>query len=418
MGALMKSKKHVRLTIAVICLTFALVSAAGAAIRPSALTLSPMAGAQFFGSEQNLEDAPLYSLGIGYNFTERLATEAIFSYVATNTAAGVEDDVDYISVRLDFLYHFPLGNFVPYVAIGAGEAIVSPDQVASDTNFIAGYGAGAKYFFNDTLALRCDLRHLLDINDTDAQRDQTVVNNYAVSAGIFLQLGGGKVLPVPPSDKDGDKIIDAVDRCPDTLFGVAVDETGCPLQKISDSDGDAITDNLDLCPATAAGVAVDGNGCPIVIDKDRDGIMDAQDACPDTPVKTVVDARGCPVQVALVELPEPAMTFYLEYLPNESEVRNDFAAEMQKMADFIKANPGKRFVIEGHTDSVGGDAANMRLSLLRAEKIKAYLSEKMGISASLLEARGFGEGNPVADNNTQDGRRQNRRVVIIAFPQL
>lgn len=179
-----------------------------------------------------------------------------------------------------------------------------------------------------------------------------------------------------------------------------------------DSDQDGVFDSADLCPDTAAGAAVYGNGCPIQTDKDRDGVFDAQDACPETPAGTKVDARGCPAVV----LPEPEMTFYLEYLPNEADIRNDFAAEMQKMADFIKANPGKRFVIEGHTDSVSSDAANMKLSLLRAEKIKAYLAEKMGIPASLLEARGFGESNPVADNSTQEGRQQNRRVVIIALP--
>lgn len=181
----------------------------------------------------------------------------------------------------------------------------------------------------------------------------------------------------------------------------------------ADSDQDGISDNFDHCPDTAAGVVVDARGCPIVTDKDLDGVIDEQDVCPDTVAKTVVDVRGCPVVV----LPEPAMTFYLEYLPNEAEARNDFAAEMEKMAEFIKANPDKRFVIEGHTDSVGNDADNMKLSLSRAEKIRAYLSEKMGIPASLLEARGFGEGNPVADNNTQEGRQQNRRVVIVALPQ-
>jgi OOP family OmpA-OmpF porin len=150
-----------------------------------------------------------------------------------------------------------------------------------------------------------------------------------------------------------------------------------------------------------------------VIDSDHDGVVDAQDVCPDTPAKTVVDPRGCPV----VLLPEPALTFNLEYLPNAIEVSSAFAVEMQRMTDFVKAHPGRRFFIEGHTDSVGNDADNMSLSLRRAEKIKAYLAEKMGVPASLLEARGFGESNPVADNNTQAGRQQNRRVVIITIPQ-
>jgi len=186
-----------------------------------------------------------------------------------------------------------------------------------------------------------------------------------------------------------------------------------PVIVPADSDQDGIFDSFDFCPDTAFGVVVDDKGCPIVIDSDRDGVVDAQDACPNTPAKTVVDPRGCPV----VLLPEPALTFNLEYLPNAIEVSSAFAVEMQRMTDFVKAHPGRRFFIEGHTDSVGNDADNMRLSLRRAEKIKAYLAEKMGVPASLLEARGFGENNPVADNNTQAGRQQNRRVVIITIPQ-
>lgn len=191
-----------------------------------------------------------------------------------------------------------------------------------------------------------------------------------------------------------------------------------PIVAPADGDQDGIFDPVDLCPDTTAGVAIDEKGCPLMTDQDLDGVIDVRDACPGTPAQTAVDARGCPLPVVpVVELPEPAMTFNLEYPPNETEVRNDFAAEMQKMADFIKASPGKRFVIEGHTDSVGNDAENMKLSLQRAEKIKAYLVEKMGVAASLLEARGFGENSPVADNSTQAGRLQNRRVVVIAIPQ-
>ena len=191
-----------------------------------------------------------------------------------------------------------------------------------------------------------------------------------------------------------------------------------PVTAPADSDQDGIVDNLDRCPRTATGVVVDDKGCAVVVDQDHDGVIDALDACPDTPDKTVVDARGCPAQVAPVaKLPQPALTFYLEYPPNTAEVSAAFVPEMQKMTDFITANPGRRFIVEGHTDSVGNDAANMKLSLLRAEKIKLYLVEKMGISASLLEPRGFGEENPVGDNSTQEGRRQNRRIVIISLPQ-
>jgi chemotaxis protein MotB len=101
----------------------------------------------------------------------------------------------------------------------------------------------------------------------------------------------------------------------------------------------------------------------------------------------------------------------------QTEIRPAGLDVLRRVVDILISVTDKMIRIEGHTDSVGSDASNMRLSLARAEKIRDYLVEKMGISASLLEARGFGESNPVADNNTQEGRQQNRRVVLIAFPQ-
>src|SRR5665647_3674918 len=117
----MKTRNYVRLITGAIFFSLALFQTAGAAIRPSALTLSPMVGAHFFSSEQNLDDAATHGLGIGYNFTERLATEAIISYAPTETASGMKDDVDHNVIRLDLLYHFPFSeHFSPYVALGGG----------------------------------------------------------------------------------------------------------------------------------------------------------------------------------------------------------------------------------------------------------------------------------------------------------
>lgn len=407
----MKSRKYASLLVGAFLLSLALLQTAGAAIRPSALTLSPMIGAQFFDNDQNMLDRPSYNLGIAYNFTERFASELNLSYVVTKTASGVKDDVKYAALRLDLLYHFPLSrDFIPYIAIGAGEAFVMPERIAQDNNFIAGYGGGVKYFITDDVALRCDVRHLLDINDTDTQRSRTVLNNFTATAGILVQFGGQLGHPQVQTKTS------AVES-----FSVKEAPENVRTMKTFDADGDGIDDRGDLCPDTPVGVNVDTKGCPVVTDTDSDGVVDTQDACPNTPAKTVVDARGCPKQVVLVAPvvtpAEPVLTFYLKYLPNDREVSSAFAAEMQKMADFVKANTGRRFVIEGHTDSVGNDADNMKLSQLRAEKIKSYLVEKLGVPSALLEARGFGESKPVADNSTQDGRQKNRRVIITAIPR-
>ncbi len=110
-------------------------------------------------------------------------------------------------------------------------------------------------------------------------------NNFVHSAGLVLQLGEGAPDPEPveppaPSDRDGDGIIDADDKCPDTP-GLAKYE-GCP-----DTDEDGIIDSEDDCPEVA-GLA-DFNGCP---DTDGDGITDAKDKCPNKP--GVVANDGCP----------------------------------------------------------------------------------------------------------------------------
>jgi OmpA-OmpF porin, OOP family len=388
---------------------------ASAANRPFALTLTPQVGVMVFERKQDLDPGLTGGLALGYNFGAHWGAEGVFTFTSAGPKAG-GSNVDVTTAHLDLLYHFrPKQRLVPYLSLGFGGLELKANG-AKDGDLLAGYGVGLKYFLSEGVALRLDLKHLFDINFNDPSTVPNYYSMLAATAGVSFQFGGKKMAQLI-IDSDADGIVDVVDHCPDTPAGVNVDEAGCPLQKtpekIADRDQDGVADNLDLCPDTATGVAVDGTGCPVVTDKDHDGVMDAQDACPDTPAKTVVDARGCPVVV----LPEPAMTFDLEYLPNAIEVSSAFAVEMQRMMDFVKAHPGRRFVIEGHTDSVGNDADNLKLSLQRAEKIKAYLVEKMGVPASLLEARGFGESNPVADNNTQDGRRQNRRVVIITIPQ-
>jgi len=83
---------------------------------------------------------------------------------------------------------------------------------------------------------------------------------------------------------------------------------------------------------------------------------------------------------------------------------------LDEAAEVLKAHPEvKKVVIEGHTDNRGGTAKNLKLSEGRAQAVKAYLVGK-GIEAARLDAKGFGESKPVADNATDKGREANRRV--------
>jgi outer membrane protein OmpA-like peptidoglycan-associated protein len=83
-----------------------------------------------------------------------------------------------------------------------------------------------------------------------------------------------------------------------------------------------------------------------------------------------------------------------------------------EVAAFLKERPSTRVRIEGHTDAVGDDKANLDLSRRRAESVKRALAER-GIDAKLLAPQGFGETQPIGDNKTLAGRAANRRVVFL-----
>jgi outer membrane protein OmpA-like peptidoglycan-associated protein len=86
--------------------------------------------------------------------------------------------------------------------------------------------------------------------------------------------------------------------------------------------------------------------------------------------------------------------------------------KLAKISGIVLAHPGLNLQIEGHTDSVGGDDYNQELSEHRAAAVREYLIEQ-GVAGSAVTARGFGKTQPVASNDTPEGRQKNRRVELV-----
>jgi outer membrane protein OmpA-like peptidoglycan-associated protein len=86
--------------------------------------------------------------------------------------------------------------------------------------------------------------------------------------------------------------------------------------------------------------------------------------------------------------------------------------KLAKISGIILAHPGLKIAVEGHTDSVGGEAYNMKLSENRANAVRSYLVSQ-GLDSGIVMAQGFGKTRPVADNGTPTGRQQNRRVEMV-----
>ena len=382
--------------------------------------------------------------------------------------------VDYWLFHLDGLYYItPQNQVTPYVAIGFGANNVDPAGFDSNITPMINYGGGFKYSLNELFAFRGDVRHLLAIDQFGdfESMGKDVHNQLSIDVGLTCAIGGESSdidkdgipnkkdkCPTVPEDKDGfedldgcpdldndkDGIPDLKDKCPNVpedLDGFE-DEDGCPDL---DNDKDGILDVDDKCPNEPEDFDgfQDEDGCPD-LDRDGDGIQDVDDKCPDDPedFDGFEDEDGCPE----LDNDKDGILDPVDKCPNEAETFNGFEDEdgcpdavILKKDDTINLdniyfktgkaeltsasfptldsvkrifidNPGIKIQIEGHTDSQGSAKFNESLSQKRAESVMNYLTSKLNIHSSQLDAVGFGEAKPIADNKKKEGRAKNRRI--------
>lgn len=148
-----------------------------------------------------------------------------------------------------------------------------------------------------------------------------------------------------------------------------------------DSDGDGVADQFDKCPGTPAGTKVDGSGCPLPV------------PAPAAPVAPVSTATGFET---------------IQFDFNSSVLKTDSYPVLDKLSSVLRENGGK-VTTKGYASSEGTAAYNLKLSKDRANSVKTYLVNS-GVNASQVAVKGLGEANPIASNDTEEGRIQNRRV--------
>lgn len=141
---------------------------------------------------------------------------------------------------------------------------------------------------------------------------------------------------------------------------------------------------------------------PVSLDDDNDGVINELDKCPNTPAGVVVDENGCEKVIVLRDLG-------VNFAFDSYKVSPSYAKEIKKVADFLAENPSYRVLLAGHTDSVGAEAYNQKLSEKRAAAVKEALVG-FGVEANKIKTIGYGETKPVATNKTKEGRAENRRV--------
>lgn len=213
-------------------------------------------------------------------------------------------------------------------------------------------------------------------------------------------------VPTLYKDLDQDGVEDRFDHCLNTGTGIAVDKFGCEL----DSDKDGIFDRFDQCPNTAPGVPVNFLGCEG--DQDKDGVLDSKDACPNTPLGTKVDEKGCKVEVVAVA-PDTLVISNIVFDTDSFYIRADQRSILEE--DAIKLRQlaeNEVLIITGHTDGIASAEYNIVLSWNRAQSTKDYLVKTFGLAEEQIYVQGMGKAEPVATNDTAEGRQQNRRIEL------
>ncbi len=159
-----------------------------------------------------------------------------------------------------------------------------------------------------------------------------------------------------------------------------------------------------------------------ILDSDDDGLTDDVDACPQTPYnqRKDVDESGCAKGEGTEQAvsvtptaPEKGIDLHIKFDTNSATIKKESLSQIAQFADHVKNLPKGTIVkIMGYTDSSGNYKKNVTLSQKRASSVKWALVN-LGVDSKMLKAYGKGSANPIAQNDTPEGRTQNRRIEAV-----
>lgn len=302
-------------------------------------------------TEPGPTDSALLGTRVGLLFAKRFAAEAEAMLIPT------EDDVlgdraTVIGLRTHVRVDLMTGRVRPFVLAGLGMHVIrsSSPQMDDDVDRAYHWGAGVSIGLTSAIDLRIDLRHLIV---PDREKDGAT-SDVEVTAGATYRFGAAKrPLPPPPA--------------------------------------------IVLEPEPEPAPVIDP-------DPDRDGFLAEADACPNQPETKNgwKDGDGCPDE-RIAEL--AGIGFELD----SAKIDIASAPILERAYQILRENPTLSIEIAGHTSAEGDANRNQLLSLSRAEAVKKYLAGR-GIAPARILTVGHGSDVPLADNRTEVGRQQNRRI--------
>jgi len=220
------------------------------------------------------------------------------------------------------------------------------------------------------------------------------------------------------SDRDGDRVVDDLDHCPDAAEDRDgfEDLDGCPD---TDNDQDGVVDLNDSCPDEPEDMDGyrDADGCPEP-DNDQDGIADAEDACPNEAevFNNVEDEDGCPdagFQHFHIDADRILFDDPIAFTSNGSVLSSLSEPILRELSGLLQENENWAIRIEAHTDNRGEVPDLRALSEARAIEVVNWLVEYGGISDKRISHQSYGGAVPIDTNRTTRGRERNNRIEVI-----
>jgi OOP family OmpA-OmpF porin len=325
------------------------------------------AGFNFQDKHRDNNNAPFVTLGFGKLLSPTWGAELNFNY---QRPREVHPDSGMFwkqeGASLDVLYHFAdIGQMDPYLRAGLGwqrnsegffDGAVPAKNNKSNLAADLGFGLEAKY---GRYNVRSEVGARFDFDSESVNSpNSSFFVDYLASVGVTVALGPQPMKAVEPTAPPPAPAVTCADK---------------------DSDGDGVNDCNDKCPNTPSGTTVGPDGCPVPV---------------------TIDLRG------------------VNFDFDKSKLRPDAVEILVQAVEVLKKYPEMKVEVAGHTDSIGTDAYNQKLSERRAKAVYDYLTSN-GIDAGrLIGPHGYGKTRPIAPNTNPDGtdnpqgRAQNRRTEL------
>ena len=317
-------------------------------------------------------------IDLGYYINPRID----FTYVNVNENPGTVESLWQIAFAGHYELELSDQYYVnPYAFMGLGFEYVNGSRKGFENQVYGEFGAGLSLPLNDSFSIVAETRgiRIFDKNRQD-EKDE-----FALLLGVSMPFHVAKEVP----DQDHDGVLNAQDLCPNTPPGVKVNRDGCPIRP---KPKKKIVKPITLKMPKKI----------VKIDSDHDGVIDRLDKCPNTPKGFLVNKAGCGIKKRLE----------VHFKSNSATLAAGSVQEIRKFAQYLERMPHVTVTIEGYTDSSGIFKKNMVLSKKRANAVRKALIS-LGISPKRIKAVGKGPLNPIANNETKEGRALNRRIEAV-----